>query len=151
MIQEGKQPDSTILSILLNACSHSGLLEKGEICLEIISTSYGILPALRHYACMVDLYGRAGLLGQAIALIDRIALMPDSLMVWHSVLGACRKWEDVGIGRLAFDHATELDVDDVVAYVSMRNIYAAAGMREEVEKIEGVAMKMEAWTSWELV
>ena len=60
-------------------------------------------------------------------------------------LGACKKWENVNLGKLAFKHAIELDEKDVIAYVSMRNIYAAAGMKEDVEKIEGVGMKMESW------
>ena len=145
MIREGKQPDSTILTILLNACSHSGLLDKGENCFEIISTCYGISPTSKHHTCMVDLYGRAGHLDKAIAFIDQIIPSPDSRMAWHSVLGACKKWENVNLGKLAFKHAIELDEKDVIAYVSMRNIYAAAGMKEDVEKIEGVGMKMESW------
>lgn len=48
----------------LCACSRSGLVAKGNM-FEKMSTLYGIVPGEEHLSCMVDLFGRAGLLNKA--------------------------------------------------------------------------------------
>ena len=99
--------------------------------------NYGITPTLGHYICMVDLFGRVGHFDKVMDLIKEMP-SPDYLPVWGALLGACRKWGNVRLGRLAFDRAIQLDSRNVAAYVSMVNIYAAAGMKEDVETIQAI-------------
>jgi pentatricopeptide repeat protein len=56
------KPDHDHLCFL-SACSHAGLVEKGWKFFECMSQDYGITPRGKHYACMVDLLGRAGHFG----------------------------------------------------------------------------------------
>jgi hypothetical protein len=65
-------------------------------------------------------------------------VMPSSEFpqVGLALLGACRKWGNVDIGRLAFHQLIQLDANIVSAYVLMANIFAAAGMSADAKKIE---------------
>ncbi|MCO5615076.1 hypothetical protein L7F22_069364 [Adiantum nelumboides] len=128
MQQEGTPPTAVIFVSVLNACSHSGLVDEGQTLLDNMRDKYGIVPDNEHYTCMVDLFGRARQFDKAMGVIK---LMPSTnyLPVWSAVLGACQKWGDVELGRLAFECAVEYKCDSA-AYVLMRNIYAAADMQE---------------------
>jgi hypothetical protein len=48
-----------------------------------------------------------------------------------ALLGACSLWVNVCVGRWAFEQLMHLDRNCPTAYVSMRNIYATAGMHQE--------------------
>eukprot|EP00250_Pteridium_aquilinum_P002431 c12646_g1_i1 orf=3-239(+) len=78
---------------------------------------------------MVDLLGRVGHVDKAVAMIWRMPMHPD-IMSWQKVLGACRKWGDVELGRHAFEHAVRLDERGTAAYVCMSNIYADVNMHD---------------------
>ncbi|KAH9326431.1 hypothetical protein KI387_006609 [Taxus chinensis] len=63
MQQTDINPDYITFICVLSACSHAGLVEKGWEYFECMSRDYCITPKEQHYACMVDLLGRAGCLG----------------------------------------------------------------------------------------
>ncbi|KAI5080131.1 hypothetical protein GOP47_0005610 [Adiantum capillus-veneris] len=135
MQQEGTSPNAITFASVLNACSHSGLLDEGQMLFDSMREKYGIIPDKEHYTCMVDLFGRARHFDKAMRVIE---MMPSSDYppIWSALLGACRKWENVELGRLAFERAIELDECNAAAYVLMSNIYAGAGMQEAAENIE---------------
>jgi len=89
---------------------------------------------------MVDLLERVGHLGKAVALIQEIP-SSDYFEVWSALLGACRKWGEVDVGRWAFEHAIQVDKSDASTDVLMSNIYAAVEMQEDAENIEAMRMK----------
>ncbi|RVW28203.1 Pentatricopeptide repeat-containing protein, mitochondrial [Vitis vinifera] len=70
MLVHGVSPDDVTFIGLLSACSHAGLVEQGLIFFKAMNDVYGIAPQMQHYACMVDMYGRAGLLEEAEALLE---------------------------------------------------------------------------------
>ena len=139
MLQDGITPNSVSFLSLLSSCSHSGLVDEGQMFFANMRKNYGITPTIGHYICMVDLFGRVGHFDKVMDLIKEMP-SPDYLPIWGALLGACRKWGNVRLGRLAFDRAIQLDSRNVAAYVSMVNIYAAAGMKEDVETIETMRM-----------
>jgi pentatricopeptide repeat protein len=124
MIGDGVKPDLISFNIMLNACSHAGLLSKGKMLFESMSTSHGIVPTFEHHSCIVNLLGRAGHFGEAIATIEKMAVH-DHLRVWTSLLGACQKWGNVELAKVAFEHIVRLDERHAAAYVCMSNIYTA--------------------------
>ncbi|XP_058076933.1 pentatricopeptide repeat-containing protein At1g74600, chloroplastic-like [Magnolia sinica] len=146
MREEGMEPDSVTFVGVLSACSHNGLVEEGYFHLNSMATDYGIKPEARHYACMVDLLSRAGRLREAERFIETMPIKPDALM-WGTLLGACRIYGDVELGRSAAKKVLELEPCDSGAYVSLSNICADAGDWEEVLKIrnlmKGVGVKKE--------
>jgi pentatricopeptide repeat protein len=144
MIGEGSEPDGFTFSILLNTCSHSGLLEGGQMYFEHMEPYYGVVPTLEHYTCMVDLFCRAGSFDKSIAVVKDMPFYAD-LTLWLTLLGACKKWGNVNLGFLAFDKAIRLDPKDASAYLLLHSIYKGAGMHEHASKIESMRVENEAW------
>ena len=91
MIEEGIQPDDTSFVTLLTTCSHVGLLDMGQKYFESMSKEFGILPTIKYYNFLVDLFGRGGKMDEAIMRIDRMPFQAD-YVVWSTVLGACHKY-----------------------------------------------------------
>lgn len=144
MLEEGIKPNLVTFVHVLNACNHAGLVRKGQIYFEAISQKYGLNAELDHYTCMIDLLGRAGHIVKALSMIKKMPMQPD-LVVWHTVLGACRKWYNVNLGRVAFEHAVRLDERVAATYLFMFNIYMDAGMHEDADKIEAMRNENLAW------
>jgi pentatricopeptide repeat protein len=146
MVGEGVKPDLVACTIVLNACSRSGLLDRGELYFEaIMSSSYGIAPTVDHCTCIVDMFGRAGQFGKVLSVVEKLP-SPDYLPFWATLLGACHKWGNVELGRMAFERVVQLDEKHCAAYVLMSNIYASAGLEGEAQAIEALrAKRAEAW------
>ncbi|KAL7618657.1 hypothetical protein Lser_V15G00493 [Lactuca serriola] len=134
MVESGIKPDSVTFVGVLSACSHGGLVEEGYCYLESMVKDYGIEPGLRHYACMVDVLGRAGRLEEAVGFIGKMPVEPDGL-VWGTLLAACKVHGDVEIGRMAAEKFIELAPLSDGGYVGLSNILAELGNWEEVLKI----------------
>jgi len=123
----------TLLCVLI-ACCHAGLVDKGQQYFNSMSECYNITPAMEHYGCMVDLFGRAGLLDEARDFINKMPIEPDAT-VWGCLLGACRIHNNTELGKWAAEQLFKLDPDNATAYVVLSNSYAAAGMWEDTENV----------------
>ncbi|KAI5074899.1 hypothetical protein GOP47_0010860 [Adiantum capillus-veneris] len=143
MQREGILPNEVTFYCLLNLCSHLGLVEKGEELFNNMEAVYGLKPDVKTFTCMVDLLGRAGHLVKAVEVIQGMPFSANS-DIWHCLLAACRKWVDVNVGTWAFEQAIELDKCDGAAYISIVNIYAAAGMPEKAKDIEAMRVRNKA-------
>ncbi|XP_024530684.1 pentatricopeptide repeat-containing protein At2g41080-like [Selaginella moellendorffii] len=149
--EEGcKANDVTFLTVL-NACSHGGLVEKGRQLLDEMPKQYGVEPRLEHYVCLIDMLGRANLLDEAVRVLRAMPFEPDAV-VWRSLLGACRKWKNYTIGKLAFERLVEMDPKSGRPYVLMANIFGNLGMLSErdavVERMRGERSIRKAGRSW---
>ncbi|KAI5410219.1 hypothetical protein KIW84_055635 [Lathyrus oleraceus] len=51
MLAEGVEADHITFVSLLSACSHSGSVDEGQECFDIMQKEYGIEPSLKHYGC----------------------------------------------------------------------------------------------------
>ncbi|MCO5574280.1 hypothetical protein L7F22_028062 [Adiantum nelumboides] len=140
MPQEGISPDAITFVNVLNACSHSGLVDEGQMLFDNMRQRYGISPNEEHHTCMVDVFGRAKHFDRAMRVISMMP-SPDHFPVCVALLGACRKWGNMKLGRFAFERAVQIDQSYAAVYVLMSNIYAAAGMQEEAENIERMRVK----------
>lgn len=100
---------------LLSACSHSGLVDEGQWCFDVMQKEYKMKPNLKHYGSMVDLLGRAGKLDKAYDFIQSMPLQPDA-SVWGALLGSCRIHGNVEMGGLAADRLLEVDPENVGYY-----------------------------------
>ena len=54
------------------------------------------------------------------------------------MLGACRKSENMELGRWEFEKSVQLDENCGRTYVFMENIYAAAGCQTELDGTEAL-------------
>lgn len=107
---------------VLTACSHIGLVEQGQYFLKSMESHYGIPPRMEHYACAIDLFGRAGQLHEAKALIESMPFEPDA-MVWKTFLGACRVCGNIELASQVATHLLEIDPEEHCTYVLLSHIY----------------------------
>lgn len=95
---------------------------------------YKIEPRIEHYACVVDLLSRCGLLGQAEDFIHSMPMKPDA-SIWGSLLSACRASGEANIAARASDQIIQLDSYDTGYHVLVSNVYAASGKWDQVRII----------------
>jgi pentatricopeptide repeat protein len=94
--EEGKKLDHLTFTAVLTACSHARMVELRRSLFHLMQEKYGIVPRLEHYACMVDLLGRAGKLAEAYDMITKMPVEPD-LFVWGALLWASRNYGNVDL------------------------------------------------------
>eukprot|EP01018_Ginkgo_biloba_P039546 Gb_03570 [translate_table: standard] len=128
------EPDYVTFIAVLFACSHAGLVDEGLQCFDCMSRDYNITPRIEHYACLVDLLGRAGQLDEAWELIEKMPFDPDA-GVWGALLSACRIHRNIELGEIAAEHLFELEPENPGYYILLSNIYAAAGRWDGVGKV----------------
>ncbi|MCO5582762.1 hypothetical protein L7F22_036661 [Adiantum nelumboides] len=89
MRKEGFGLNSATLVSILSACSSAGLVLEAFGCLSSIEKENGIVPDASHFACMVDVLARAGLLETVEKFYEHIPDEPN-LASWRTLLGACK-------------------------------------------------------------
>lgn len=133
MQKEGIQPNHITFASILSACSHAGLIDEGRKCFASMQ-KFSVAPEVKHYACMVDMLGRAGLLNEALDLIKEMPLEPSE-DVWGAFLLACRIHRNSELGEIAAQNLFQLEPEHTGYYVLMSNIYAASRKWQEVGKL----------------
>ena len=133
------KPDSVSFIGVLTACNHSGMVDEARYYFSLMKNTYKIKPSIKHYSCMVDVLGRAGLLEEAEELIRSMPVNPDAI-IWGSLLSACRKHGNIEMAKEAAKRVIELDPSDSCGYVLMSNVYAASSHFEEAIE-ERLSMK----------
>ena len=98
MIDVGLRPDEVTVLGVLSACCHGGLVEEGRKYFTQMTSKFSLSPQLKHYSCMVDLLGRAGLLDEAEELIKSLAIEHDAV-VWGALFFACRMHGNFLMGK----------------------------------------------------
>ncbi|KAJ1287373.1 hypothetical protein BS78_02G005100 [Paspalum vaginatum] len=140
---QGLRPTDITFIGVLNACSHSGLVDQGRRIFESMEQEYGIVPKIEHYGCMVDLLGRAGLVEEAFALVQSMSMgmettKPDAVM-WVSLLAACRLHRNTALGQRIADYLVANGLaNNSGMYVLLSNIYAAVGNWREVGRVRSM-------------
>jgi len=137
MRQYGVNPNHVTMVGVLNACAHGGLVEQGMELLDNMKARYGIEPRAVHYGCVVDMLGRVGRVREAREVAEKMP-MGANAVVWGTLLGASEKHGDVEVGEWAAKNLMEVEPWNDGVYVVLSNIYAAAGMWDEVEKLRKV-------------
>eukprot|EP01018_Ginkgo_biloba_P026430 Gb_07153 [translate_table: standard] len=147
----GMKPDHVTFLAVLSACCHAGLVDEGWQYFDSMSLNYHTTPGLQHYACMVDLLGRAGRLDEAHDFIKKMPVEPRA-NVWGALLSACRTYCHIELGKCAAEHLFELEPENPGYYVLLSNIYAKAGKWHEVTRVRTMmkdkGLKKKPGCSW---
>ncbi|KAI3701615.1 hypothetical protein L6452_26819 [Arctium lappa] len=122
---------------VLYACSHAGLVKEGEEIFHAMVQDHGFEPLPEHYACMVDLLGRAGELQKAFDFIMKMPVEPGPAM-WGALLSACKTHKNIELARLASDKLFELDPENVGYHVLLSNIHTADKNYHEAASVRQV-------------
>ncbi|XP_043687278.1 pentatricopeptide repeat-containing protein At2g27610-like [Telopea speciosissima] len=152
MVESGViKPNNATFVGILNACSHVGYVEEAFEYFKIMESCYGIVPSMSHYACLVDMMGRAGRLDEAVLIIEHMPFQPDYL-IWKTLLGSCRVHMNLKLGKHAAQRAIELFPEDSANYVLLSNLLADCGERLDSERtrkmMEERGVKKDAGWSW---
>lgn len=90
MVGVGETPDPATFTVVLTACSHGGLMDKGKQYFEMMMEGrFGVRRGLEHYTSMVDMLGRVGQVEEAEKLILGMEVEPDEAL-FGALLGACK-------------------------------------------------------------
>ncbi|KAK1434109.1 hypothetical protein QVD17_11027 [Tagetes erecta] len=138
-LEGGFHPDGVVFLCLLSTCSHAGLLAKGREIFKQME-DYGVERCHEHYACMVDLYGRAGLLMEAVEFMKSMPMLPGK-DVYGALLGACRMHNNIELAEVVAKKLFDLDPNSGGRYVTLAKIYGDAGRLKEAAAVWKMMVK----------
>ncbi|KAK1422690.1 hypothetical protein QVD17_17976 [Tagetes erecta] len=151
MLKDGIAPNNVTLVSVLCACNHAGLVTQAKHYFETMEDVFGIKPTQEHYACMIDILGRAGKLDEAMNLVNSMPFEANA-SVWGALLGAAKTHKNVDLGQLAAQKLMLLDPEKSGTHVLLANIYASAGLWDNVADVRRLMkdskVKKEPGMSW---
>lgn len=130
----GIHPDDKTFIGILCGCTHAGLVNDGKRYFNNMTRVFSITPTVEHYGCMVDLYGRAGLLNEAHVLIQNMPMKPNAI-VWGALLSGCRLHRDTQLAEYVLKNLIELEPWNSGNYVLLSNVFSANKKWEDAENI----------------
>ncbi|KAI3826875.1 hypothetical protein L1987_00934 [Smallanthus sonchifolius] len=149
MTESGYQPDHLTFLGLLTGCAHSGLVKESWECFKSMEKKWKIHPTAEHYACMIDVLGRSGMLTEAYELVKQLPVELPSY-TWEALLSCCRVHENFELGEVV---AQKLfgDLNAGICVLSS-NIYAARGMWADAANVRTLlarrGVKKDVACSW---
>ncbi|ONK81147.1 uncharacterized protein A4U43_C01F25790 [Asparagus officinalis] len=129
------EPDEVTFIGVISACSRCGFLKEGLMHFESVTLKYGLEKTFSHYACIVDLLGRAGEVREAEKLIFEAPFRSKTLL-WKTLLGACSKYGNVEDGNRIAEMVMRLEPDEASNYVMLSNIYSSASMWDKSSELK---------------
>lgn len=123
------------------ACNHAGLVEEGLKYFNEMHIVHGIEPELEHYACLIDMLGRAGRFEDALEIVDRMPMHPDA-GIWSSLLSSCRIHGELDLGKTFAERLLRLDPNKAEIYVLASNLFAGKGRWDDVRRMRGKIKEM---------
>uniref|UniRef100_A0A0A9A724 Pentatricopeptide repeat-containing protein n=1 Tax=Arundo donax TaxID=35708 RepID=A0A0A9A724_ARUDO len=137
MLLKGIAPNYVTLICVLYACGQGGFVDEGWIYFNAMADKFGVEPVEDHYACMVDLLGRAGHIEEAEELISRMPFRPG-VLVWQALLAGCHLHGNEAAGRRAAEHALALEKNDPSTYMLLSGMLAGRHNWEDARRARGL-------------
>lgn len=139
MSKEGgaARPNDVTLIGVLSACVHAGLVDEGRRLFDLMSSSFGLIPKIEHYSCMVDLYARAGHLSEAWDFVERMPEKVDEIVV-GALLGACQKQKNTDISQRVMQLLLEIEPSNSGNFVISSKIFANLRMWDDSAKMRAL-------------
>ncbi|OAY25121.1 pentatricopeptide repeat-containing protein At3g14730 [Manihot esculenta] len=131
MCATGFMPNEVTFVGVLSACGHAGFVTLGREFLRQMELKYGVTPSIDHYACVIDMLGRAGQLEEAYELAKTMPVKANPV-AWRALLAACQLHCNADLAEIVARHIFELDPGHCGSYVLMSNVYVTAGRYKEV-------------------
>ncbi|PKA55834.1 Pentatricopeptide repeat-containing protein [Apostasia shenzhenica] len=142
MLRNGAQPDAVTFIGVLSACSHTGLVDKGIKIFKSMKRSYELEPKSQHYCCLIDILGRAGRIGEAIHVLNKIPLSEKDSAVLSAMLGACKVHGEIQTARRMVEEIIDIDPNSSGTFVLLANAYATRGEWFEVSRVRKLMREM---------
>ncbi|XP_043708432.1 pentatricopeptide repeat-containing protein At3g12770-like [Telopea speciosissima] len=136
MVETGVKPDGISFVSVLSACCHVGLVDEAWK-LFYKMEDYTVEKNDEHYACMVDLLGRAGYLDEAVKFIENMPVEAGK-NAYGALLGACRIHNNIELGEEVAERLFVLDPNNAGRYIILAKMYEDAGRWEDVARLRKV-------------
>ncbi|KAL5221088.1 hypothetical protein ABZP36_025801 [Zizania latifolia] len=137
MQAQSVRPDPITFVGVLTACSHTGLVDKGLEHWEAMVKYHGIERRVDHYACVVDMLGRAGKLDEAFDMVQTMPMAPHPGAL-GALLSACKTYSNVEIAEIVANKLFELEPRNTGNYILLSNIYAEKEQWDEAERVRSL-------------
>ncbi|XP_051134827.1 pentatricopeptide repeat-containing protein At5g61800 [Andrographis paniculata] len=134
MVEDGTKPDGVTILGVLSGSSHSGLINEAKKIFADMETLYGVQRELKHYGCMADLLGRAGLIGEAVEMIEAMPMGGD-VFVWGGLLGGCKIHGNLDIAEEAARRVMEVRPEDGGVYSVLAHMYANSQRWDDLVRV----------------
>ncbi|KAJ7956685.1 Pentatricopeptide repeat [Quillaja saponaria] len=137
MATNGILPTETTFVAVLTACTHAEMVQEGLQVFEQMITLYGLVPQLEHYACVIDLLSKAGMVQEAETFIEEKmgGVGGGDANVWGALLSACRIHKNVEVGDRVWKKLADMGVADCGTHILSYNIYREAGWDLEANRV----------------
>ncbi|XVE68745.1 hypothetical protein DITRI_Ditri09bG0094200 [Diplodiscus trichospermus] len=135
MQETGVKPNEMTFTGILNACARKGLVEEGRKYFNMIE-QYGMQPRIHHYGCMVDLFGKAGLLVEAYEVIRTMKIEPN-VIIWGSFLSACKEHKQFQMAERVIEQVlkTVKPESDGGVYSLISDLYVLNDKWDDAERV----------------
>ncbi|WOK96484.1 pentatricopeptide repeat-containing protein [Canna indica] len=134
MIRDGLRPTRITFVGVLNACSHSGLVDVGFEIFKSMTKDYGLEPQIEHYGCMVDLLARVGRLEEAYEFAKTMRIEPDHI-IWGALVSACKIHNNLDLAEKVAKILIDSEAADSGTFILLSNVYSSFGKWEEAARI----------------
>ncbi|CAO2177183.1 unnamed protein product [Urochloa humidicola] len=130
-------PNAITFLAVLSACGHSGLVDEGWSMLHLMKSKYMIDPQPEHYACLIDMIGRAGQIDKAWDLYCSLTASQNkcSSAIYVAMLNACRVNMDAVRGKKVAVHMLEADPQNPAVHVLISNFHSAVRQWSESDEL----------------
>ncbi|KAL2933746.1 hypothetical protein RDABS01_016865 [Bienertia sinuspersici] len=135
MIKTNSNPDDATFASLFSALGHSGLVEQGRYWFDEMRNTFKIEAKEKHYACIVDLFARAGKVEEALDLINSMKVHDHGISIWGALLSGCHNHKRYSIGEMAAKKVLQLQPDDSGIYSLVANFFASVKKWKEVAEV----------------
>lgn len=135
MQKDGVTPNELTFTGILNACVHTGLVDEGRRYFKMIEEC-GLEPRIQHYGCMVDLFGKAGMLEEAYEVIKTMKL-ESNMVIWTSFLSACKDHRKFEMAEKVVEQVLRMikPEKDGGVYTLIADLYVLGGKRDDAEMV----------------
>ncbi|XP_024200021.1 pentatricopeptide repeat-containing protein At2g01510, mitochondrial [Rosa chinensis] len=134
MQNSGVRPNELTFTGVLSACVNTRLVEEGRTYFNLIEES-GLELRIQHYGCMVDLYGKAGLLEEAYDFIKNMRLEPN-IAVWGAFLSACKEHKQFEMAERVVEEVMKMvKPENDSGYSLIADLYVLGGKWDDAERV----------------
>lgn len=133
MREAGVEPNELTFTGILTACVKAGLVGEGRRYFRMIEEC-GLRPRIQHYGCMVDLFGKTGLLREAYKVINTMPFEAN-VVIWCSFLSSCKLHRQFQMADKVIDEVMRIvsPENDGGVYALISDLYASSGRWSEAE------------------
>ncbi|CAH2035679.1 unnamed protein product [Thlaspi arvense] len=122
LMHRGLKPDRVSFMGSLLACCYANFVNEGIKIFSSMQNSHGVDPENEHYACIVELLCRAGMISEARDIAERIPFEPSS-HIWEPILCASLDLENMSLAETVAERMLGCEPKSAFPYLVLIKLY----------------------------